>query len=288
MNDRHAQIRRLAPEHSVRGLCRLLGVTRSGHYAWRARQTGPRRREDAQLGQEILAAFQASRRTYGRVRLTRELKNRGHACGERRVARHMRHQGLQARPPRRFRVATTDSRHDGPVAPNRLAGAAPPTRPDTVWATDFTFIPTGEGWLYLSVILDLHSRRVVGWAFGQRLDTVLALDALHMALRVRRPAAGLVHPSDRGVQYASAAYRAALETHGLVASMSRTANLYDNAAMESFYSTLKTEAVPMAGFTTRAQARAVLFDFIEAFYNRRRLHSALGFQSPVDFEAKLN
>lgn len=288
MSDRHAQIRRLAREHSVRMLCWLLGVSRSGHYAWRARQTGPRQLEDARLGREVLEAFQDSRRTYGRVRLTRELKDRGHACGERRVARLMRQHDLRARPPRRFRVATTDSRHDGPVAPNRLAGAAPPLRPDTVWATDFTFIPTGEGWLYLSVILDLHSRRVVGWAFGERLDIALALAALHMALRARRPAARLVHHSDRGVQYASAAYRAALETHGLVASMSRTANPCDNAAMESFYSTLKTEAVPMAGFATRAQARAVLFDFIEVLYNRRRLHSALGFQSPVDFETKLN
>lgn len=288
MNDRHVQIRRLAPEHPVRMLCRLLGVSRSGHYAWRARHTGPRRQEDARLGQEVLEAFQASRRTYGRVRLTRELKNRGHACGERRVARHMRALRLQARPPRRFRIATTDSRHDGPIAPNRLAGAAPPARPDTVWATDFTFIPTHEGWLYLAVMPDLHSRRVVGRAFGERLDTALALAALHMALQSRRPAAGLIHHSDRGVQYASADYRAALAAHGLVPSMSRTANPYDNAAMESFYSTLKTEALHRETYATRAQARAAVFDYIETFYNRRRLHSALGYRSPVDFELHLN
>ena len=288
MNDRYAHIQQLALEHQVTMLCALLGVARSAYYDWRG-GPGPRQQEDARLSQEVEAVFIEKRRTYGRVRLTHELRARGHTCGERRVGRLMRAKDLHARPRRRFRPQTTDSRHDGPIAPNRLAERpAPPSRPNEVWVTDFTFIPTREGWLFLAVVLDLYSRRVVGWAFGTELTAVLARAALQMALHHRRPQAGLLHHSDRGCQYASADYRALLATHGLVASMSRTGNPYDNAAMESFYSTLKIECLHRQELTTRAEARAVTFDFIEAFYNRGRSHSALGYKSPVDFENQTN
>lgn len=288
MKDRRAHIQRLAPEHRVTMLCALLGVSRSAYYAWRGGQS-PRQQEDARLSQELEAVFIEQRRTYGRVRLTHELRARGHTCGERRVGRLMRARGLQARPRRRFRPQTTDSRHDGPIAPNGLAQrSAPPARPNEVWVTDFTYIPTGEGWLFLAVVLDLYSRRVVGWAFGPALTTDLARAALQMALRHRRPEAGLLHHSDRGCQYASADYRALLAAHGLEASMSRRGNPYDNAAMESFYSTLKMECLHRQKLATRAQAQAVTFDYLETFYNRERLHSALGYKSPVDFEQQLN
>jgi transposase InsO family protein len=288
VSERYTHIQQLAPQHPVTMLCDLLDVSRSGYYDWCGRAAGPRQQEDARLAAAVKQTFLASRRTYGRVRVTLELRQQGHRCGERRVARLLREQHLCARPRRRFRVVTTDSRHDGPIAPNRLAGAAAPTRPDRVWVTDFTFIPTGESWLFLAVVLDLYSRRVVGWAFSARLDTALALAALHMALRQRQPAPGLIHHSDRGVQYASAEYRAALAAHGLVASMSRTGNPYDNAAMESFYATLKIECLHREDFATRAQAQAAAFDYIETFYNRRRRHSAIGYKNPVDFERQLN
>jgi putative transposase len=288
VKDRRAHIQQLAPEHRVTMLCALLGVARSAYYDWRGGKS-PRQKEDARLSQEVEAVFIEKRRTYGRVRLTHELRARGHACGERRVGRLMRAKGLQARPRRRFRPQTTDSRHDSPIAPNGLAQrSAPPARPNEVWVTDFTYIPTGEGWLFLAVVLDLYSRRVVGWAFGPALTTALARAALQMALCHRRPAAGLLHHSDRGSQYASADYRVLLTAHGLVASMSRTGNPYDNAAMESFYSTLKIECLHRHKLATRAQAQAVTFDYLETFYNRERIHSALGYKSPVDFENQTN
>lgn len=200
----------------------------------------------------------------------------------------MREAGLVGRQRRRYRVRTTDSRHGEPIAPNRLAAQPPPAKPDQVWVSDLTYVSTGEGWLYVAGVLDRCSRSVVGWALGSDLDTRLPLAALQMALSRRRPAPGLIHHSDRGVQYASAAYRAALTDHGLVASMSRKANCYDNAAMEAFWSTLKQELVYRRRFATRAEARTAIFAYIEGFYNRRRLHSALGYQSPLDYEAHLN
>jgi transposase InsO family protein len=288
VKDRRAHIQQLAPEHRVTMLCALLGVSRSAYYAWREGKS-PRQKEDARLSQALEAVFIEKRRTYGRVRLTHELRARGHTCGERRVGRLMRAKGLQARPRRRFRPQTTDSRHDSPIAPNGLAQrCAPPARPNEVWVTDFTYIPTGEGWLFLAVVLDLYSRRVVGWAFGPALTTALARAALQMAVSHRRPEAGLLHHSDRGCQYASADYRALLAAHGLEASMSRKGNPYDNAAMESFYATLKSECLHRQKLATKAQAQAVTFDYIETFYNRERIHSALGYKSPVDFEQQLN
>jgi len=237
------------------------------------------------MTEEMKAAFAQSRRTYGRPRLTRALRARGHCHGERRIGRLMRAAGLCARSRRRFVPQTTQSRHDGPIAPSRLAQrAAPPTRPDQVWTVDLTYLQTCEGWPFLAVVLDLHSRRVVGWAFAQSLHPALPLAALRMALGQRRPARGLLHHSDRGGQYASAGYRSLLPAHGLEASMSRTGNPYENAAVESFCSTLKTECLHRHSSMTRRETQALAFDYIETFYNRTRLHSALGYQSPVDFE----
>ena len=286
MNARYRAVQQLAAAaHRVAVLCALLGVSRSGYYGWRGRAPSRRQSEDARITEELKAAFAQSRRTYGRPRLTRALRARGHCHGERRIGRLMRAAGLCARSRRRFVPQTTQSRHDGPIAPNRLAQrAAPPTRPDQVWAVDMTYIQTCEGWLFLAVVLDLHSRKVVGWAFAQSLHTALPLAALRMALGQRRPARGLLHHSDRGCQYASTEYRSLLHAHGLKASMSRTGNPYDNAAVESFFSTLKTECLPRHSLATRREAQAVAFDYIETFYNRTRLHSALGYHSPVDFE----
>jgi len=288
VSKRYAQIQQLAAEHPVRRLCALLGVSRSGYYEWRDRGPGRRQQEDAHLAPQIETLFLEKRRTYGRVRLTHELRARGHACGQRRVRRLMRAQGLRARPRRRYRPQTTDSRHDHPIAPNLLAQRPAPSRPDTVWVSDLTYLPTTAGWLFLAVVLDRYSRRVVGWAFSRQLNTSLALAALRMALVQRRPAPGLLHHSDRGCQYASDAYRAELEAHGLVASMSRTGNPYDNAAMESFYATLKIECLHQLLLASPVDTQAHVFDYLEVFYNRERLHSALGYKSPVDFEQQLN
>lgn len=285
MSARYRELQQLATAHPVAVLCPLLGVSRSGYYGWCGRAPSRRQSEDARITEELKAAFAQSRRTYGRPRLTRALRARGHCHGERRIGRLIRAAGLCARSPRRFVPQTTQSRHDGPIAPNRLAQrAAPPTQPDQVWSVDMTCIQTGEGWLFLAVVLDLHSRKVVGWAFAQSLHTALPLAALRMALGQRRPARGLLHHSDRGCQYASAEYRSLLRAHGLEASMSRTGNPYDNAAVESFFSTLKTECLHRHSASTRRETQALAFDYIETFYNRERLHSALGYQSPVDFE----
>jgi len=201
VNDRYAHVQQLAPTHSVVGLCALLGVSRSGYYAWHGRGPSPRQQEDARLGEQIETLFRQTRQVYGRLRLTHALRARGQTCGPRRVGRLMRARGLCARPRPRFRPQTTDRRHPDPIAPNRLAERlTAPTRPNEVWVTDFTYIPTAEGWLFLAVVLDLHSRRVVGWAFGVGLTTALAMAALGMALRQRHPAQGVLHHSDRGCQ----------------------------------------------------------------------------------------
>ena len=285
MRARYGQIQRLARGHRVTMLCQLLGVARSGFYDWQRRGPSRRRAEDAQLRPLLCAAFARSRRTYGRPRLTRQLRAQGFPYGQRRIGRLMRAAGLCARSRRRFRPQTTQSDHTGPIAPNGLAKlASPPTARNVVWAADITYLPTTEGWLYLAVVLDLYSRRVVGWAFAPSLPAALPVAALRMALHQRRPAPGLLHHSDRGCQYASAEYRHLLHAHGLQPSMSRTANPYDNAAMESFFSTLKTECLQHQPTTSRSQTQARVFDYIETFYNRVRLHSALGFLSPVDFE----
>jgi putative transposase len=273
-------------DHSILTLCRHLEVSASGYYGWHRRRIcpGPRAVEDQALVHEIVQIHARSRQTYGAPRVEKELRKKGRCHGRNRVARLMKQEDLCGRQKRRYRVQTTDSHHDQPIAPNRLAKAPKATQPNQLWVADITYIGTKEGWLYLAAILDLYSRKIVGWAMSERLDTVLVLQALAMALRHRRPPPHLLFHSDRGVQYASGDYRQALDQAGLVASMSRRGHCYDNATMESFWATLKLELVYRRSFATRAQARSEIFDYIETFYNRQRAHSALDYHSPVDFE----
>jgi transposase InsO family protein len=275
----------MSGEHTIEALCGTLEVSRSGYYAWRSRGSSPRSHASAKLAERVRAAHAASRGTYGSPRIARQL---GCPGARHRIARLMRASGLQGRSRRRFRVVTTDSRHNEPIAPNHLAQAPAPSGPDQVWVTDITYIPTDEGWLYVAGVLDLWSRRLIGWAMSDSLDTSLPSAALAMALRQRRPKHALLHHSDRGVQYASRAYRSQLSAHRLHASMSRKGNCYDNATMEAFWSTLKNELVHRTHFVSRDQARLALFDYIEVFYNRVRIHSSLGFKSPLDYESNLN
>lgn len=277
-------------EHSILALCESLDVSASGYYAWQKRRLcpGPRALENQALARRIQELHRQSRQTYGSPRLVRELRKQGARHGRRRVGRLLSQAGLCGRQKGRYRVQTTDSRHDQPIAPNRLAAAPTPTAPNQIWVGDITCIATQEGWLYLAGILDLYSRKIVGWAMGPRIDTELVLNALRMAVRQRNPPPGLLFHSDRGVQYASADYRRALDQAGLMASMSRKGNCYDNAAMESFWSTLKWELVFRRTFASRRQAQSEIFDYLEVFYNRQRSHSALNFLSPVAFELQLN
>ena len=267
-------------------LCRVMTVSPSGYYASLGRAVSPRGRRDKDLARRVSEAHLASKRRYGSPRVHAELKAAGQCVGRKRVARLMRENALVARTRRRFRT-TTDSKHAFPIAPNVLERDFTALAPDQAWVTDITFLWTKQGWLYLAVILDLFSRRVVGWATSQNVDRHLALAALDMALVQRRPAAGLVHHSDRGSTYASTDYREALKSRGIECSMSRRGDCWDNAVAESFFATLKTELVNEADFATRAEARSAIFDFIEVFYNRRRRHSFLGYLCPVDFE-KMN
>jgi transposase InsO family protein len=279
----------MLPDYPIAQLCAALAVQRSGYHAWAARQPGPRAQADACLLPLIQQAHQESRQTYGSPRIRNWLRQRGARCGRQRITRLMQVAGLSSRLRRRFRpVSLTDSNHDLPIAPNRLAELGAPKQPDAVWVADITYVATAEGWLYVAGVLDRCTRRCVGWAMDATLATTLPLSALEMALRQRRPPSGLVHHSDRGRQYASAAYRQCLAEAGVIPSMSRRGNCYDNAAMESFWSSLKRELVHRCDFATRAEAKAAIFEWIEVFYNRERLHSALGYQSPVDFETNLN
>jgi len=265
-------------------MCDALEISRSGYYAWRRRAPSRRAQEDQQIAVAIDAAHRTGRGTYGSPRITRELKAQGLRVGRKRVSRLMRQQGLQGVPRRRFRV-TTVSDPSLAVASNSLARQFQAEPLDDVWAADLTYLWTQEqGWLYLAVVLDLCSRRVIGWSLGESLSTELPLEALRMA-RSQRPAARL-HHSDRGCQYASAAYRAELARLGIECSMSRRGNCWDNAPVESFFSTLKRELVHRSAWRTRQEARRDLFDYIEVFYNRQRRHSALDYQSPAAFEAQ--
>ena len=273
-------------DYSILALCSNLEVSPSGYYGWLNRRTcpGPRAVENQALAKAIDTLHVQSRQTYGSPRLVQELHKEGRRHGRNRIARLMKQAGLFGRQKGRYRVQTTESNHDQPIAPNRLAEAPKATAPNQLWVADITYIPTQEGWLFLAAILDLYSRKIVGWAMSERIDTALVLKALGMALLHRNPPRQLLLHSDRGVQYASADYRQALAQAGLVASMSRKANCYDNASMESFWSTLKVELVYRRNFVGHRQARSEIFDYIECFYNRRRSHSALNFRSPVDFE----
>jgi putative transposase len=274
-------------EHSLAALCAALGVSRPGYYRWQDAEPGPRAREDAALTEAIRVVHGEHRGVYGSPRVMRALRERGRQHSRKRIARLMRAEGLHGKCPRRFVPCTTQSGHAEPIAPNRLAEHPKPTAPNQVWVSDITYVRTAEGWLYVAAILDLYSRRIVGWASGASLAAELVLAALAMARLHRRPPAGLLYHSDRGVQYACGDFRAALTAAQLVASMSRQGNCYDNATMESFWSSFKRECAEEI-YPTRRDGTAAAFDYIETFYNRVRLHSALGYQSPVDFENHLN
>jgi transposase InsO family protein len=262
-------------------LCRVLEVSPSGYYASKKRRASARAQANAVLAVEVKAVHGESGRRYGSPRVHAELRARGRRVGRRRVARLMRAGDLAARRKRRFR-RTTESRHAMPVAPNLLARNFNATAPDQASVTDITYVWTREGWLYLAAIVDLYSRRVVGWSMSERIDR--ALSALEMAVRRRRPRRGLVHHSDRGCQYASADYQSALRGLGIVCSMSRKGDCWDNAVAESFFATLKNELVHHADYPTRAAARTSVFEFIKGFYNGRRRHSTIGYVSPAEFE----
>jgi putative transposase len=265
-------------------MCKTLEVSRSGFYAWLGREESDRACDDRRLIALIRDIFAESRGTYGIPRVHRTLRHRGVRCSRKRVARLMRLAGLRSKTKRRFRVKTTDSKHGHPIAPDRLQQDFNASAVNKVWLSDITYIPTDEGWLYLASVMDLCSRRIVGWSMAETLHTAIVIAALRMAVDRRRPEPGLIHHSDRGVQYASAEFRAVLDAHGLIASMSRQGNCYDNAVKESFFHTLKTELVNHERYRTRDEARASVFDYIEAFYNRQRIHSSLDYQSPEDFE----
>lgn len=265
--------------------CHVLRVSRSGYYAWRKRPISARdqRRED--LIQRIRAIHQQPHQnTYGAPRVQKELAADGHRCNRKTVAKCMKQAGIQARTVKTFRVNTTDSQHSHPVAENIVDRNFSPSQKNQTWVADITYIPTAEGWLYLAAVLDLFTRKVVGWSMSERSDSRLVVDALEMAIQRAVPGQGLVAHSDRGVQYASEHYQTLLRKQGITCSMSRKGNCWDNAPMESFFATLKKELVHHQHYETRDQARHSLFEYIEVFYNRVRLHSALDYQSPLQFE----
>jgi transposase InsO family protein len=273
-------------EFLVVTMCRVLSVSKAGYYAWRGRPQSPRAIARIALVRAMRDVHATSDQTYGSPRMSRELTAQGFACSENRVARVMRAERIRAKQRRRFRV-TTNSAHAAPIVPNTLArqfAVEQSARPNHVWVSDITYVPTREGWLYLAVVLDLHSRRVVGWAMRANLEWDLVRDALTMAIAQRRPRPGLLHHSDRGLQYACEHYRTLLSQHRMRSSMSRAGNCWDNAVAESFFATLKTELVADVRWATRADACAALFRYIEMWYNRRRRHSSLGYLSPADFE----
>jgi putative transposase len=272
----------------VRLMCQVLAVVVAGYYAWRQRKPAQRAVRRLQLIEQIRDVHEQSHGTYGSPRTHRELVARGVTVCENTVAKVMKQEQIRSKVKRRFVGATTDSNHDHPVADNLLDRNFQPAQLDQVWAADLTYIPTEQGWLYLAVVMDLCSRRIVGWAMADHLRADLTCDALHMAIERRRPGPNLLHHSDRGVQYACRQYQALLAEQVMTCSMSRKGNCYDNAPVESFFGTLKRELVHHERYATHEQAKASIFEFIEMFYNRRRRHSAIGYQSPESFEAGLN
>jgi putative transposase len=266
-------------------MCRLLRVSRSGFYAWRNRGPSHRVIQNRDLLNHIERIHQDNREAYGAVKTWRELLIQGIACGRHRVARLRQQAGIEARRSLRFRI-TTQSRKNQPSVPNLLRQRFSTPAPDRVWVGDITFIPTREGWLYLALLLDLFARRVVGWSMRGLLDTQLVLDALKMALLARRPLPGLIHHTDQGRQYVTTAYTQLLKVHGIHSSMSSKGNCYDNACAESFFSSLKNELTHFRHFNTREEAKTAIFEYIEIFYNRQRLHQTLDYLSPVEFERR--
>ena len=272
-------------QYPVDLLCTVLEVSRSGYYAWRGRPRSARATADVRLTHQVLAAHRRGQGSYGSPRIHQELRAQGVRVGRKRVERLMRAAGLHARVRRRVQ-RTTDSRHDSPIAPNVLERAFQTEAPNRVWVTDVTYVPTAEGWLYLAAILDLFSRRIVGWATRATNDRALALAALERARRSRRPRPGLLHHTDQGSPYASQEYRTQLALLGMVASMSRKGNCWDNAVSESFFGTIKGERLDHTDYPTRAAAHADIEDSIENFYNPVRRHSTLGYLSPIEFELR--
>ncbi len=282
---KYAFIAEHAQKYAVERQCKTLQVSVSGYYAWRQRQTSRHEQRDVELSQQIEIIHQGSRGLYGSPRVHAALKRAGIRCGRKRVARLMRRAGLRSHRQRRYRPLTTQSRHTLPVAPNRLQRQFKAALPNQKWVTDITYIPTHQGWLYLAVVLDLFSRLVVGWAMSDHPDEALVEGALRMALARRRPPPGLLSHSDRGSQYAAHRYIRLLRRQHIIPSMSRSANCYDNAVVESFFRTLKSECVALTRYATHHQARLSIFEFMEVYYNRQRLHSTLGYLTPVQFEA---
>jgi transposase InsO family protein len=289
VSDKYAVIAAHRREFAITLMCRVLEVSPSGFHAAQRRPPSARARKDVVLLGKVRAAHTKSRQRYGSPRVTEQLHRTGERVSAKRVARVMRAAGLVARRPRAF-VVTTNSAHTDPVAPNLVARdfAVGPVRAcNTVWASDITYIPTRAGWLYLAVVIDLASRRVIGWATSASLDTALPLTALQRALAVREPPRGLVHHSDRGCQYASAEYRACLAAHGGILSMSRRGDCWDNAVVESFFATLEWELLMDEDFATHPAANRALVEFINVWYNHERLHSTLGYKTPVEYEQDL-
>jgi len=285
---RFAWIRQSSEEFEVAIMCQILQVSRSGYYAWTRRAPSSRAQRQEKLIQQIRTAHEQSNGAYGSPRIHAELAQQQIEISLNTVAKLMKKAGIRSLRRRRFMVRTTDSNHDLPVAPNLLDRQFQAELPNQKWCCDITYIPTAEGFLYLAAVMDLCSRRIVGWSMAEHLRTELCLEALKMALGRRRVGSQLLHHSDRGVQYASGDYQRLLESNGICVSMSRTGNCYDNAAMESFWSTLKTELVHHMQYKSHDQARGSIFQFIECWYNRKRRHSAIGYKSPEAFEASLN
>ena len=282
---RYRAIQEYDRRYPIRLMCRALAVSAAGYYAWRSRPESPRAVSARTVLSAIRVIHRESRETYGSPSIWDALVKQGHRIGEHRVARLMRQNGIRAKTVKKWR-ATTQSNHRLPVAQNTLNRQFMVEAPNRVWAGDLTYVWTTEGWLYLAVLLDLYSRRVIGWAMGHRLTVDLAEQALTMALVTRRPEAGLLHHSDRGSQYAASRYQQLLDAQGLVPSMSRKGNCWDNACVESFFGTLKRELVHHRHYATRDDATRDIFEYIEVFYNRQRRHSTLGYHSPAEYEAK--
>ena len=280
---RYQYIRDHREEFSIQRMCRILEVTRSGYYAWQPEQVGMRELENRVLVEQIHAEYKISRKTYGSPRIHISLQRKGYSCGRHRVARLMRKEGIRPHLRRRWHPVTTQRESGATPAPNRLNQDFSVSLANQKWVSDFTYVDTAEGWLYLAVVLDLFSRKVVGWAMAERMNTDLVESALDMALQTRQPGSTLLHHSDQGSQYTSATYQDRLAEANIQASMSRVGNCYDNAVVESFFATLKSECVT-SQFASHALAHTTIFEYIEAWYNRKRLHSTLGYLSPVEFE----
>lgn len=286
MTRRYQRIQIMEKDYSLTELCTAFDVSRSGYYDWRVRKPSARQQANTQLLEAIQTLRQSEEASYGSPRMTEELQSCGYACSENRIARLMHHHGLRAQARPRFVPCTTNSDHNLPVAPNRLAERAAPNGPNQIWLQDITYVPTTQGWLYLALVMDLWSRKIVGWAMADHLRSELVVSALQMAHTQRHPGKGLLVHSDRGVQYASRATREFLERHGCEASMSRKGNPYDNAWMESAIGKIKGEVLGSTVPANHAAARQQLFVGIESWYNQRRRHSSLGYQSPVAFETQ--